>query len=259
MRLPEFLESYQGEIRKILAKYFERGSILLRFYWEEREPLSKGVRVDRERARAYLLLLKGLKRDFRLKGEMNLSLLTRLEGIFVTDSSTNLKGWSVAKKLVREAATRLMVMREKEGKAVERFLRNGVERVENSLRKIEKWGGMRVKEKRKRIEEKLDGLMEDRDNLRIEQEILLFSERFDIEEEINRLKSHLAFFHQTIDGKGNERRSPRIGRRIDFLLQEMNREVNTLASKAQDAKISLETVKIKEELERIREQVQNLE
>jgi uncharacterized protein (TIGR00255 family) len=268
MRLPKFLDSYEGEIRKFLTKNFERGSISVRYYWGEREPAHDGLKVNRERARNYLHLLKRLKKELRLKGELDLSLFTRLDGVFFVESGTKPGGWGVAKRLLNEASMKLMDMRDKEGKAIGRQLNQGVRIIEVSLQSIEKRGALRVDEKRKRLKKRVDHIIpEGIDETRLLQEILLFAERSDIEEEVSRLKSHLKAFKESI--KHSEARSQkkarskkllaRVGRRLDFLLQEMNREANTLSSKSQDAKVSLEVIKIKEELEKVREQVQNIE
>jgi uncharacterized protein (TIGR00255 family) len=199
---------------------------------------------------------------------LDLSLFTRLDGVFFVESGTKPGGWGVAKRLLNEASMKLMDMRDKEGKAIGRQLNQGVRIIEVSLQSIEKRGALRVDEKRKRLKKRVDHIIpEGIDETRLLQEILLFAERSDIEEEVSRLKSHLKAFKESI--KHSEARSQkkarskkllaRVGRRLDFLLQEMNREANTLSSKSQDAKVSLEVIKIKEELEKVREQVQNIE
>ena len=268
MRLPRFLEPYEGDIRKYITKHFERGSVSLRFYWGEREPSSDGLKVNRERARNYLDLLKRLKKEFQLKGELDLSLFTRLEGVFVFESGAKPRGWEVARKILNEATLKLLEMRDKEGNVIGKQLWKGVEKIEKSVGRIEKRGSIRVEDKRRKLKRKIGALVpEGVDESRLHQEILLFSERCDIEEEISRLKSHIIAFkksiqHSNVGRKGKAERKKmniRVGRRLDFLLQEMNREANTLSSKSQDAKISLEVVEIKEEFEKIREQVQNLE
>ena len=289
MRLPRILERYEGEIRKFLTRKLERGSITLRFHWEERGP--EGLKVNWERAKAYLKLLQRLKRDCNLKGEVDLSLFAHLNGIFEEPAlgGPKVKGWEVAKRLLDKATSELIKMREREGRDIGRTLNQGIRRIEKSPRWIENRGSLRVEERRKGLKSKLEELLKDEGftlnastlqpfNFRIEQEILLFAERCDIEEELSRLKSHTASFQNSINSKrpGGQRvkgvkrlkdfqdsktreTQKRVGRRLDFLLQEMHREANTLGSKAQDASVSLEVVKIKEELERVREQVQNLE
>ncbi len=163
--------------------------------------------------------------------------------------------WKVVVKAVRAALASLDTMRKNEGKELAKDIRARIKTIEERLDRIEERSMQRVPEERERLRSRIAQLFEsdEIDEQRLQLEILLLADKLDCSEEIVRLRSHIKFFLEAL--KSTEP----IGRQLNFLLQEMQREINTIGSKANDAEISQMVVSVKEELERIREQVQNIE
>ena len=158
-------------------------------------------------------------------------------------------------KAVREAVKNLETMRKREGAQISKDIFTRMKKIQDTVKKIEISGAERIPQEREKLRQRVAQLFEsdEYDEQRIQMEMVLLADKLDISEECVRLNSHFKFFHESL--KGND--SP--GRKINFLLQEMNREINTIGSKINDANISQMVVVVKEELERIREQFQNIE
>jgi uncharacterized protein (TIGR00255 family) len=164
--------------------------------------------------------------------------------------------WTLLAGGLLQAVDSLRAMREQEGGALARDISGRLDAIAGLVGSISARAPQTVENARKRMAESLERLLKDPpDPARLAQEIALLAERTDVTEEITRLGSHMGQFRSMLQGPGNEP----VGRKLDFLIQEMGREVNTIASKAQDAEIALHVVTIKAELEKVREQVQNIE
>jgi len=212
--------------------------------------------LDEAVARRYLRELARLQELGAVEGQPELAVLARLPGMFRMEA-TDLDP-ETAQDLVLQAVDLaledLIRMRAAEGKALSRDLRQRVEGVEERLRRIQELASGAREQIRQRLREKVEALLQPGkvDEDRLAMEVVLLAERSDITEEIVRFHSHNAQFLETLDQGGE------VGRRLNFLLQEMNREANTINSKAFDAEVVRLVVEIKEEVERLREQVQNL-
>jgi uncharacterized protein (TIGR00255 family) len=165
------------------------------------------------------------------------------------------QAWNVAREALEQAVSSLRSMRRQEGEALRVDLLERLSDIERRLGEVEARAPERVKEQRLRLKERVAELLgEDRVNPdRLELEIAILAERLDVTEETVRLRSHIVQFREALDGAESA------GRKLNFLMQEVNREVNTIGSKANDATLAHLAVEMKEELERIREQIQNLE
>ncbi len=245
----------EQRIREYLRQHLERGRIVVSVDVEgarEGEPV-----VDIEKANAYLEILNTLKERFDLSGEPDLALLSGFRDV-ISSSAAEGAGeelWDTIQPALEEAVQALMVMRQREGTALEEDMGARLEAIENELAEIEKLAPERSKvyaeRLRNRVEEVLEGTAIDEN--RLYNEIALYADRIDISEECTRLRSHLDQARRIMGGKDPA------GRQLNFLLQEMHREVNTVGSKSNEHEISHIVVRMKEELERIREQVQNIE
>jgi uncharacterized protein (TIGR00255 family) len=245
----------EANTRKLVRKHLERGKVTVAVTWRgesEGEPLA-----DLEKARAYRDALEAVRDELGLPGEIDLAMMAEFRDVIgstVTEFEDELV-WEVTEPALQEAVEALVGMREREGEALAIDLE---ERFGNLLGALEEIGklapgraaayGERLKA---RVEETFDGIALDSD--RLHQEIALFADRIDISEEETRLRSHLDQARTLMSG------GTAAGRQLNFLLQEIHREVNTLGSKANDQEISHLVVGMKEELEKIREQVQNIE
>jgi uncharacterized protein (TIGR00255 family) len=256
LKIPAPFARYEGEIREILRQKIARGHVTLMAHVtadSRAEPV-----IDETRLARYLSTLKELKKKHGLVGELDIATLLRLpEVIAQPDDEVDAGAGEALVKIVVAAADNLLAMRRAEGSQLSSFLQERAAAVEGKLAKVEQRAPIRLTEHHERVKrtvaELLGGIAPDQQ--RIAQEIALLADKLDVAEELDRFRSHLAAFRDTIESKTNEP----VGKRLGFILQEMVREANTIGSKANDAAILQEVIGIKEELERIREQVENLE
>lgn len=254
-RLPKSLLPFESEVRKIVRERLSRGYITVKFSVEGGEDVPASLKIDEKTADAYYNLLRELKRRYDLPDQVHLATLVAQEGVIKEEKAEVQELWEEAKEVLERALASAYNMRVEEGKRIGQEMRRSLESMQSGVAEVEGRAPLRVEEKRKRLEEKVKGLLAGKEveEVRLEQEVVLFSERSDISEEVSRLKGHLEQFNLFLDA------SEPVGRRLNFLLQEMHREVNTMAVKASDAAISRLAVELKEETEKLREQVGNIE
>jgi len=218
---------------------------------------NKTLQVDRAMASRYVQGLRDLQKEFKLSGTVDVNVVAGFRDLFFTsEESAVIKDVpKVVEGLVQRALTDLEKMRKKEGTALQKDLLQRVEIVEGRLHVVQQRipGALQasIDRLKARVAKLLEGERVNED--RIAQEIAMLAERSDVTEESTRLKSHVAQFRSALKSKDP------VGKRLDFLLQEMGREVNTMGSKVNDSEISAQVVDLKSELEKIREQVQNIE
>ncbi len=254
-RLPEPFSSLDTEIRGIIKDRISRGSVVVSI---EPSAKARGTRLDMVAARRYLEAARRIKKDLKVNGSVDLGLIMSQKGIFTETGPARKKKELLAglREGLDRALGALVRWRKKEGRNLVRDIKKRLRAIGASIRKIEKALPRVRKAQRERLASRIEGLCEDALNEpAVLVEAAVFAERTDITEEIVRLKSHLQAFGSYLGGAGTES----LGKRLDFLAQEVLRELNTIASKAQDAFISQTIVDMKCELEKIREQVQNLE
>lgn len=256
LKMPRSLSSKELDIREIIRQSLTRGSITVQVTIEKDATQQRSFINDGAAAQCYRELeavRKKLKLREAVKMENILAFANLLQKTDETDTSEI--EWKVASKAIREAIKGLNIMRQKEGQQIANDMIARVKNISTIVDKIEELSIARIPEEREKMRRKVAQLfeMDEIDERRIQMEIVVLSDKLDISEECVRLRSHIKFFFETI--KSEEA----IGRKLTFLLQEMNREINTIGSKANDAQISQIAVEVKEELERIREQAQNVE
>lgn len=261
-RLPNALIRWEPEIREWLRRYFVRGHVncTVRLEREPGGPGSTGLALDLDRATAYVELLKELQDRFALVGQPDLAVLSRFNDIFVREEpdaeQLEVPGEDL-RRAIEAAAEAVTVMRGDEGRRLEADLEERFAAIDASLDEIERLAPARLEAERDRLRDAVQELTEGVavDSGRIAQEIAILAERWDINEELVRFRSHLALARELLASGGGEG----VGKRLSFLVQEMHREANTTGSKANDAGIAHRVVAIKEEIERLREQVENVE
>ena len=259
LTLPRELEVLEAQIRDAINRQVARGRVNARITLHAAEnKLSARKHINEPLARAYAAELARLAKQLKLSGEVTLDQVLRAPGVFQTDEE--LAGtedlWPCVEKAVNQALAALLKMREREGAHLAKDLtaRTGVMR--QAVEKVQKQAPTTAENYRQNLLERIKSAGLDRiaaDDDRLLKEVVMFADRSDISEELTRLQSHFQQFDDCRKAK-----EP-VGRTLDFLAQEMNREINTIGSKANDAIISREVVILKAELEKFREQAQNVE
>jgi uncharacterized protein (TIGR00255 family) len=214
--------------------------------------------IDEARLAGYLATLKDLKIKHKLAGEIDLATLLRLPDVVASPTEEmDPEAGAALVQIVSMAADNLAAMRKAEGAQLAGFLLERVTAVEDRLAHAESRAPVRLKEHHARVKKTVEDLVGTAavDPQRVAFEIALLADKLDIAEELDRFRSHLSAFRETVRSQTGEP----VGKRLGFILQEMLREANTIGSKANDAPILDDVIAIKEEVERIREQVENLE
>jgi uncharacterized protein (TIGR00255 family) len=255
LKIPAAFGRWEGEIRELLRQKIARGHVTLtaRIDRDSTAPV-----IDETRLAQYLTALKALQKKHKLAGELDLATLLRLPDVIAapSDEVAPSDGDALV-ALVGKAADNLAKMRKAEGAQLSGFLLERLDVIEARLARTEKRAPVRLREQHDRIKRTVGELIggAGADPQRIAQEIAILADKLDVAEELDRFRSHLAAFRDTTRSKTSDP----VGKRLGFILQEMLREANTIGSKANDAPILEDVIAIKEELERIREQVENLE
>jgi uncharacterized protein (TIGR00255 family) len=256
-RLPRSLALRENEIKEIVRQKLSRGKINLVLTLERDNGNALPLKIDTSAAKAYYRLLNHLRKTVRLKETVKLEHLLQFSDIFEQESleTPDEREWEVVKSGLQAALENLDQMRRNEGKELENDLRIRITGLEKNILIIEELSKTQVPAERDRLRERVQQLLgqETVDTGRLEMELALLADRLDVTEECVRFHSHNKFFLRALgDGVPS-------GRKLNFLIQEMNREANTIGSKSSATEIAHLVVGIKEELERIREQLQNIE
>lgn len=254
-KAPKRLCSLEFKIHRTVQQRFRRGRFDLSVTEKvlAEEPIS--FRLNLGLAAQYLTALKRLQEELKLPGQVTVELLGSFQQLFEVEEEGPETSWGPVEVALKQALDALEAMRVEEGEALEAELLSRLASVEGMVDRVLQRASEVPGLIKERLQARLSALLEGRaiEPLRLEQELAIFADRSDITEEGARLKSHLGQFRAILAEGGPH------GRKLDFLLQEMSREANTIGAKAADVAISLEVVALKAELERIREQVQNVE
>jgi uncharacterized protein (TIGR00255 family) len=258
VKTPRSFAALEPRLKKMVQDRFSRGRFDV-FISRNGEQERTGRLVhDAALAAQYIGILRDLKERFSLSGEVDLSLVAGFQGLIaVTEEKEDVEAlWLLLAEGLAQALDELDGMRGVEGQALVKDMFRRLDILTSLMKAIQKLSPLSVESARKRMAETLTRLLNEQpDPVRLAQEIAILAERTDVTEELTRLSSHLSQFHTMLVGATGEP----VGRKLDFLLQEMGREANTISSKAMDAQISYHVVDMKAELEKIREQVQNIE
>jgi uncharacterized protein (TIGR00255 family) len=256
-RLPRGLAMLEEELKRLVQRTCARGRIELIVTVSSGRDGAKRLSLDRPLAAQYHRVLRDLKQHLKLPGQVDLALLAGFRELFSTsDQAVDEKKLAASvKKLATQAVADLDRMRRSEGEALARDVRERLHTIGDVVEVVRTRVPSVAQEALDRMKLRIEKLVagDAPDPARLRQELAVFADRYDVSEELTRLDSHLEQFASTL-----ESREP-VGRTLDFLLQEMGREVNTIGSKANDAQIAAQVVQLKSELEKIREQVQNIE
>lgn len=256
MRLPFELAGVESQIREHLRQRLDRGHVSVSARWIEPPQTEGGVTVDLARARQVVAALKELKKKLRLKGEPELAFVARHPDVLTLQGDGQAAvAWTELEPIVEQAARDVLTMREREGQALAADLLGRLDALDGHARAVDARAPSRLVAEHDRLKravaELAAGVPVDQQRLAVE--IALLADRVDISEELVRLRTHLAACREALASDG------RVGKQLGFLAQELLREVNTIGSKANDAAITQAVIAMKGELERFREQLENLE
>ena len=258
IRLPHFGQPLEERIKSLMADRLHRGRVEVRLDIREVSEEVRRFEIDLPRARAYHQALEALQSEFKLEGAISLEMLVASGGIIKpVDGDKDLEAlWELIAAGMREALDALIAMRQREGQILHVDMLNRLQMIEERIATVRATSRGLLDEYQRRLKERVVSLTRgvvDIDPARIAQEAALLADRSDISEEIVRARSHLEQFRHIMTNE-----SP-AGRKLNFLVQEFNREFNTMGSKTGKAEVSHLVVELKTELEKIREQVQNVE
>ena len=258
LRIPKNLQILEDEIRSQIFTKIRRGRIEVSIHAEKNgEEAGYELELNQPLVRSYLKIISQLSDEFSLDKNLSVEYVSQLKDVILIkpeeiDIDESRSGLLEA---LSRALDSLDVMRIQEGGAIEKDFRKRLDLIEQYLDEIQKRTPLVVEEYRKRLKDRLKSLEQNIavDEMRLAQEIAIFADRSDITEEIVRSRSHLKQFRNYMSMDDS------IGRRLDFLIQEIHREFNTMGAKASDSSISARVVEVRAELEKLREQVQNVE
>ena len=257
IKMPKALNFFESTIRNLLKEYMERGKVDLYITFEDFSEDNFCLKYNEELAGEYLKHLTAMADKFGLDNDIKVSTLSRYPDVFTMEQVETDENelWAGLEKALRGAAEQFVESRIKEGEHLKNDLCAKLDNMLNYVDFIEERSPIIMKDYRERLENKVKELLEDKqiDDARIATEVTIFADKICVDEETVRLHSHVAQYRSIL-----ELDEP-VGRKLDFLTQELNRESNTIGSKCQDINITRLVVELKSEIEKIREQIQNIE
>lgn len=257
IRMPKKLNFFETAIRTLLKSYANRGKIDIFITYEDLSQAQMAVKYNAGLAAEYLRYLKQMETEFGLENDIRVSTLSRYPEVLTMEeqSENEEELWNGLKEALEGAFAQFVKTRQTEGENLKKDILLKLDILSEHIEFIEGRSPQIISEYRAKLEEKMKELLADAqiEESRIASEVILFADKICTDEEVVRLKSHIRHMRNTLDEKEE------IGRKLDFIAQEMNREANTILSKANDIEISDHAISLKTEIEKIREQIQNIE
>lgn len=257
MRLPRGLGAFEQAVKDIIRTKVNRGRINIAVTLKSETETELGLSVDEETARRYKHLLETLIKKLDLPGPVTLEHLLQFSDVLTIAEENALpeQAWACVEKALSIAMDELNTMRQREGEEIIQDLRARINGLQEKIENIRTHAAGRSKNEFEKLYKRLCAMVDTKelDRTRLELEVALLADRVDITEECTRFQSHNTLFLEALEDQEPA------GRKLNFLLQEMNREANTIGAKANDAQVAHLVVSIKEEVEKLREQIQNIE
>ncbi|KAB1440666.1 YicC/YloC family endoribonuclease [Candidatus Galacturonibacter soehngenii] len=257
LKMPKKLNIFEAAIRSLLKNYIQRGKVDIFFTYEDLSENKVSLKYNSDVAAEYLKYIRQMSNEFEINGEINAVTLSRYPEVIVMEEQSldEEELWKLIEKTLTAAAKNLVEARIVEGENLKKDLNAKLDAMLKDVTYIEERSPDIIAEYRKKLEERVMELLNDStiEESRIAAEVVLFADKICVDEEIVRLKSHISNTKDTLNAGGN------MGRKLDFIAQEMNREANTILSKANDLEVSNRAINLKTEIEKIREQIQNIE
>lgn len=257
IRMPKKLNFFETAIRALLKSYVSRGKVDIFITYEDSSQAQVSVKYNATLAAEYLRYLKQMEEEFGLENDVRVSTLSRYPEVFTMEEQAEdeIELWNGLKEALEGAFAQFVETRTAEGENLKKDILEKLAVLEEQVAYVEERSPQIVAEYRAKLEEKVHELLADTqiEDSRIAAEVILFADKICTDEEVVRLKSHIQHMRNTLEEKEG------IGRKLDFIAQEMNREANTILSKANDLEVSNHAISLKTEIEKIREQIQNIE
>lgn len=258
IKLPRQIGFLEEKVREVVSKSIFRGKVDIFISFEDRSDDSRSVTLDEALASAYIQAVEKLKEKYSLKDDLSISLVSRFPDVLRIEKNEDDEDqlWSILSKALELATSSLVQMREKEGNELRSSLLQKADYMEEIISQISNRSPEVVIEYKQKLENRIKELLNQQtiDENRIAMEVAIFADRCGIDEELVRLGSHLIQLRDILSIKNQP-----VGRKLDFLVQEINREINTIGSKSNDIIITKNVLELKSESEKIREQIQNIE
>ena len=254
-KIHDSLYRYEDEIYKLVKEKCQRGKVYLNINLDKNREIDPSFKINKNKIKTYISQINQIKNTLNIKGDIKIEDLMKIPDLFENVNSVPRGNKKIIISSVKEVLDQLNRFREKEGKAIEKDIIKKIKIIYRDIKKIIRLSTINILKETKRIKNKIDMIMPNF-NLnedRLYQEVALILEKKDINEELSRLESHMDLLLACVSGssKGN-------GKKINFLLQEINRETNTIGSKVDNIKIRHTVVEMKNSVEQIREQIQNI-
>lgn len=257
IKMPKKFGMFDGAIRNLMKTYIQRGKVDVFLTCEDYSLGSSALKYNKELAGEYLACLKQMQEDFGLEYDIRVSTLSRYPDVLTMEEQSLDEEtlWSILEQTIRQACEKFVETRIREGEHLKQDLLEKLDGLDQKVTLVQERSPEVVNAYRAKLEAKVQELLEDTqiDDSRIAAEVVIFSDKICNDEETVRLKSHIHGMQSILKEKNS------IGRKLDFIAQEMNREANTILSKSNDLEISNIAIDLKTEIEKIREQIQNIE
>ena len=257
IKMPKKLGFFEASIRTLLKDYIQRGKVDIYITYEDYTEENFNLKYNRDMAKAYYSYLKEMAEEFGIENDVRVSTLSRYPEVFSLEEANVDEDeiWSDLEKVVRDAASAFVDARIKEGDNLKRDLTDKLDKMLSYVDEIEKRAPEIIDAYRKDLSAKVADLLADSaiDESRILGEVTLYADKICVDEEIVRLRSHIGTTKDILSEGGS------VGRKLDFIAQEMNREANTILSKTNDLITSDIAINLKTDIEKVREQIQNIE
>ena len=255
--MPKKLGFFESAIRNLLKEYMQRGKVDVFITYEDYNENNVALKYNEEIAREYLTHLNAMAEQFDLQNDITVGKLSKYPEVFTMEEQDvdEKELWSVLEKALRQACEQFVASRITEGANLKKDLVEKLDEMLKNVDFIEERSPQILSDYRSRLEAKVKELLEDTqiDDGRIAAEVTIYADKICVDEETVRLKSHIQGTKDALEEGGS------IGRKLDFIAQEMNREANTILSKANDLAISDTGIELKTNIEKVREQIQNIE
>ena len=256
IRMPRSISYLEDEIRKMIASKIKRGKVDVFITFDNYSDEGKSIKINKDIAKVYIQNLKELAEEEKIGANIEVTDITKLPDVLVINNNEDEdKIRQELSKAVDNAVEKLIEMRKIEGEKMAQDMERRIEIVNDKMKEISKLSTGLIEEYIVKLETRIKELLktDEIDQTRLAQEVVIYADKCSVQEEITRLDSHISQFKDLI----NENKA--VGKKLDFIIQEMNRETNTIGSKANNLEITNRVIDIKTELEDIREQIQNIE